>query len=72
MYRQQGSWEDALRVAKVMGGLDAAKQVGRQLKRKAAHCFLLLWQHRDCELLAGAIKQCKWGTASCWLSYLCC
>jgi hypothetical protein len=27
MYRQQGSWEDALRVAKVLGGMDAAKQV---------------------------------------------
>ncbi|WIA40104.1 hypothetical protein OEZ86_013511 [Tetradesmus obliquus] len=27
MYRQQGSWEDALRVAKVFGGLAAAKQV---------------------------------------------
>lgn len=28
MYRQQGSWDDALRVAKVLGGLEAAKQVG--------------------------------------------
>lgn len=27
MYRQQGAWEDALRVAKVFGGLGAAKQV---------------------------------------------
>jgi hypothetical protein len=29
MYRQQCSWEDALRVAKVLGGMDAAKQVWR-------------------------------------------
>jgi hypothetical protein len=28
MYRQQGSWEDALRVAKVLGGQEAATQVG--------------------------------------------
>lgn len=27
MYRQQGAWEDAIRVAKVLGGLEAAKQV---------------------------------------------
>lgn len=28
MYRQQGAWEDALRVAKVLGGQEAATQVG--------------------------------------------
>lgn len=27
MYRAQGSWEDALRVAKVYGGVQASKQV---------------------------------------------
>jgi hypothetical protein len=33
MYRQQGSWDDALRVAKVLGGLEAAKQVGTGTSR---------------------------------------
>ena len=30
MYRQQNMWEDALRVAKVFGGVNASKQVGQQ------------------------------------------
>lgn len=40
MYRQQGSWEDALRVAKVLGGQEAATQVGcrpRRLEYSACH-----------------------------------
>jgi hypothetical protein len=39
MYRQQSAWEDALRVAKVFGGLGAAKQVGTlQYAVWEAHC----------------------------------
>jgi intraflagellar transport protein 172 len=37
MYRQQGAWEDALRVAKVLGGLEAAKQVGGGRQGCAVH-----------------------------------
>lgn len=54
MYRQQGSWEDALRVAKVLGGLEAAKKVrkpGRDVQSTGGlqhPCLALIrqtWQH---------------------------
>lgn len=39
MYRQQGSWEDALRVAKVLGTMEAAKQVGHAATAEfGGHC----------------------------------
>lgn len=38
MYRQQGAWEDALRVARVLGGQEAATQVGSsQIKYSVRH-----------------------------------
>jgi hypothetical protein len=42
MYRQQGDWEDALRVAKVFGGLAAAKQVRPAVTHCCCCCCLLL------------------------------
>lgn len=35
MYRGQGAWDDALRVAKVFGGVGAAKQVGEIVKHNS-------------------------------------
>jgi intraflagellar transport protein 172 len=32
MHRNHGSWEDALRVAKVYGGVQASKQVSEQTR----------------------------------------